>query len=101
MLRLVVGPQALRRIVAPAVGQFTILVKDTSIACVIAVFELPRAGQHVVERTLASFQIFTVVGVLYFVVCYGGSALSRRLEWRLNPLARKSGHAWRYVIGDR
>ena len=101
VLRLVVGPQALRRIVAPAVGQFTILVKDTSIASVIAVFELTRAGQHVVERTLASFEIFTVVGVLYFVVCYGGSSLSRRLEGKLNPLARKGGYAWRYVIGER
>jgi polar amino acid transport system substrate-binding protein len=101
VLRLVVGPQALRRIVAPAVGQFTILVKDTSIASVIAVFELTRAGQHVVERTLASFQIFTVVGVLYFVVCYGGSALSRRLERRLDPAGRKSAFAWQYVIGER
>jgi len=101
VLRRVVGPQALRRIVAPAVGQFTILVKDTSIASVIAVFELTRAGQHVVERTLSSFQIFTVVGVLYFVVCYGGSSLSRRLERRLNPLGRQSDYAWQYVIGER
>ena len=101
VLRLVVGPQALRRVVAPAVGQFTILVKDTSIASVIAVFELTRAGQHVVERTLSSFQIFTVVGVLYFVVCYGGSSVSRRLERRLDPLRNKSAYASQYVIGGR
>jgi len=101
VLRRVIAPQALRRIVAPAVGQLTILVKDTSIASVIAVFELTRAGQHVVERTLASFQIFTVVGVLYFVVCYGGSSLSRRLERRLDPLGHRSDTAWRYVIGER
>jgi His/Glu/Gln/Arg/opine family amino acid ABC transporter permease subunit len=101
VLRWVVGPQALRRVVAPAVGQFTILVKDTSIASVIAVFELTRAGQHVVERTLASFQIFTVVGILYFVVCYGGSALSRRLERRLDPLGRKDAYQAQYVIGER
>ena len=101
VLRLVIGPQALRRVVAPAVGQFTILVKDTSIASVIAVFELTRAGQHIVERTLAPFQIFTVVGVLYFVVCFGASSMSRRLERRLDPLGRKNAHGWRYVIGER
>ena len=101
VMRFVILPQATRRMVAPAVGQFTILVKDTSIASVIAVFELTRAGQHVVERTLASFEIFTVVGLLYFAVCYGASALSRHLERWMDHAETGSHATWQYVIGER
>lgn len=100
VLRMIIAPQAIRRIVAPGVGQLTVLVKDTSIASVIAVFELTRAGQHVVERTLSPFAIFTAVGLLYFVVCYGASSASRRLERQLDPLGRKGAIEWQYVIGE-
>jgi len=68
---------------------------------VIAVFELTRAAQHVVERTLASFEIFTVVGLLYFIVCFGASGFGMRLERRLDFAGRKSETPWRYVIGER
>ena len=100
VLRLVVAPQAMRRILPPSVGQFTILVKDTSIASVVGFFELTKAGQHVVERTLASFEIFALVGMLYFLVCYAGSSAARALEGRLGGAqAVRSQTAWRYVLG--
>jgi len=96
----IIIPQALKRTIPPAVRQFTILIKDTSIASVIGFFELTKAGQHVVERTLASFEIFTLVGLLYFVVCYSGTWASRRLEKRLER-ADGSGRAqWRYTLGS-
>jgi|SRR5215471_9619516 len=97
----IIGPQALRQIVPPAVGQFTILIKDTSIASVIGYFELTKAGQHVVERTLAPFEIFTVVGLLYFIVCYSGTWTSRRLERRLARVDDTGRRAWRYVLSLR
>lgn len=87
VVRYVVLPQAVRRMLPPAVGQFTILVKDTSIASVIGFFELTKAGQHVIERTFASIEILAVVGVLYFLVCYAGSSTSRMLERRLVGVA--------------
>ncbi|HKE41776.1 MAG TPA: amino acid ABC transporter permease [Casimicrobiaceae bacterium] len=101
VLASVVIPQALRRIIPPAVGQFTILVKDTSIASAIGFFEMTRAGQHVVERTLASFEIFTLVGALFFAICYAGSWLSRRLEKRLSRAAPSGESEWRYILGAR
>lgn len=103
VLTAIVIPQAIRRIIPPAVGQFTILVKDTSIASAIGFFEMTRAGQHVVERTLAPFEIFTLVGMLFFVICYAGSRASRRLERRLSGAAAATDGtaAWRYVLGAR
>jgi len=99
VLASVIIPQALRRIIPPAVGQFTILVKDTSIASAIGFFEMTRAGQHIVERTLAPFEIFTLVGALFFAICYAGSWLSRRLEKRLSRAAPAGETEWRYVLG--
>jgi len=97
----VIIPQGLRRIIPPAVGQFTILIKDTSIASVIGFFELTKAGQHVVERTLAPFEIFTLVGLLYFVACFAGTWGSRRLEKRLEQADATGQAQWRYVLGAR
>jgi polar amino acid transport system substrate-binding protein len=94
----IVIPQALRRTTPPAVGQFTILVKDTSIASVIGFFELTKAGQHVVERTLASFEIFTLIGLLYFIVCFAGTWASRRMEKQLTRSGSQQSQ-WRYVLG--
>jgi His/Glu/Gln/Arg/opine family amino acid ABC transporter permease subunit len=89
VLRHIIIPQAIRRMIPPAIGQFTILVKDTSVASVVGLFELTKAGQHVVERTFASFEIFALVGVIYFIVCFLGSNLSRSLERRL-----ERSYAW-------
>ncbi len=99
VLRHIIIPQAIRRMVAPAVGQFTILVKDTSIASVIGFFELTKAGQHVIERTFAAFEILALVGVTYFLVCYSGSALSRRLEVQFGGAERAAGRAVAYEAG--
>jgi len=99
VLRYIVIPQAIRRIIPPAVGQFTILVKDTSVASVIGFFEMTRAGQHIVERTLAPFEIFTLVAVLYFAVCYTGSWASRRLEVRLAYTGPAGTMRREYVLG--
>jgi glutamine transport system permease protein len=97
VLRFVVAPQAVRRMLPPAVGQFTILVKDTSVASVIGFFELTKAGQHVIERTFASFEILVVVGFLYFGVCYVGSALSQSLERRLSGARAGAAVDWLLV----
>ncbi len=62
---------------------------------------MTRAGQHVVERTLAPFEIFTLVAALFFAICYAGTWLSRRLERRLGRAALRGESEWRYVLGAR
>ncbi len=79
----VVLPQALRRMLPPYVGLCTILIKDTSLAAIIGVFELTRAAQETIERTFQSFEIYLIVAAIYFVLCFPLTALSRGLERRL------------------
>ena len=80
MMIYVIIPQALRRMMPPMMGLFTTLIKDTSLAAIIGAFELTRAGQEVIERTFHSLEIYLVVAVFYFIICYPLSYYTRRVE---------------------
>ena len=82
-MRFVVLPQATRRMLPPFVGLCTILVKDTSLAAIIGVFELTRAAQETIERTLRSFEIYGAAAVIYFALCLPLTRLAARLEAHL------------------
>ena len=82
-LRLVILPQALRRMLPPYVGLCTILVKDTSLAAIIGVFELTRAAQESIERTLHPFELYLAAAAIYFGLCFPLSVLADRAERRL------------------
>jgi polar amino acid transport system permease protein len=84
-MRHVILPQALRRMIPPFVGLCTILIKDSSLAAIIGVFELTRAVQESIERTFRSFELYLVAAIIYFVICAPLTFLSRRLEARLMP----------------
>ena len=79
----VVAPQALRVATAPTVGFLVNLVKSTSLAAIIGFVEMTRAGQLLNNSTFRPFTIFGTVAVLYFLLCYPLTALSRRLERKL------------------
>jgi len=79
----VIVPQAIRIATPPTVGFIVQLVKNTSLASIVGLVELTRAGQLVNNATFQSFQVFLTICVIYFVICFPISALSRFLELRL------------------
>jgi polar amino acid transport system permease protein len=84
MMWIVVLPQALRLAGPPFVNTCIMLVKGTSLISVIGLAELTMTGHGVVERTLAPFQVFGGVALIYFVICYALSLCGRALESRLS-----------------
>jgi polar amino acid transport system permease protein len=78
--RYIVIPQALRLSLPPTVGFLVQLVKNTSIVSVVGFVELSRAGQLINNATFEPFKIFGVVALVYFLICFPLSRLSRRLE---------------------
>ncbi|WP_050616329.1 amino acid ABC transporter permease [Bacillus testis] len=77
----IILPQALRRMVPPIVSQFISLLKDTSLAVVIALPELTHHAQIINARnTHYVIPIFLLVMVMYFAVNFALSLLARRLE---------------------
>jgi aspartate/glutamate/glutamine transport system permease protein len=77
----IVLPQALRRMVPPIVSQFISLLKDTSLAVVIALPELTHNAQIINgQKTDYIIPIFLLVAFMYFAVNYTLSIIARRLE---------------------
>ena len=83
MMWIVVLPQALRLAGPPFVNTCIMLVKGTSLVSVIGLAELTMRGREVVERTLAPFQVFGGVALIYLVICYALSLCGKALEARL------------------
>lgn len=83
-MRYVIFPQAIRRMLPPFVGLCTILIKDTSLAAIIGVFELTRAAQETIERTFRSFEIYLLAAAIYFCLSYPLSLLAQHAEARFH-----------------
>jgi polar amino acid transport system permease protein len=79
-LRLVILPQATRRVVPSLVGQFVLLVKDSSVVSAIGLLDLTRSGWIMAQSISNGFLVFSVVGLGYFLICYPLILISRRLE---------------------
>jgi polar amino acid transport system permease protein len=83
-MRQVVLPQAMRVVLPPLVGQYVLLIKDSSVVSAIGLTDLTRVGWLVVQRVPNGLLVFAIVGIGYFIVCYPLILLARRLERRMN-----------------
>lgn len=83
IFRHVVLPQVIAVVIPPLTGQFTAVVKGTSLLSVITIFELTSAGYQISVRTIAPVETWIVIAGIYLVLngaIAGGSVL---LEQRL------------------
>jgi polar amino acid transport system permease protein len=80
--RFVVFPQALRNVLPPLAGQFIQLIKDSSLVSLVSIQELTFMAQDVQVATRRVFEVFLLVAVIYFVICFGLSRLFAWLEAR-------------------
>ena len=76
----IILPLAISRMTPAIVSQFISLIKDTSLASTIGLIELTRAGEIVYERTFHEFEILIFIAIFYFLICYGLSLISRKME---------------------
>ena len=77
----IILPQGLRRMVPPIVSQFISLLKDTSLAVVIALPDLMHNAQVINAQNINFIiPIFILTALIYFVVNYALSLVARRLE---------------------
>ena len=88
-LRFIVLPQAMRTIIPPLVGQYVLLVKDSSVVSAIGVVDITRVGWLTVQRIPEGLMVFGLVGLLYFAICYPLINLSGFLERRMTVASTK------------
>ena len=78
----IVLPQVMKRVLLPVSNEVITLVKDTSLANVIAVSELFRAAKNEASRT-ASIEPLFVAGLFYLLMNGVGSPIFNRLNRRM------------------
>jgi polar amino acid transport system permease protein len=87
--RYIVGPQSIRSILPAFTGLLTLLVQATSVGALVGVGEFLKVGQNIIERETImqgqspAFQVYSLVLLVYFLICSALTALSRYLERRL------------------
>ncbi|UUZ81587.1 amino acid ABC transporter permease [Paenibacillus sp. P26] len=82
-MRLVILPQATRRMVPAFVNQIIVSIKDTSPLSVIGIRELTQSGEIIISANFRAFEIWGTVGVFYLIMIYLLTQLSRWLERRI------------------
>ena len=69
--------------IPPLAGQVISTIKDSAIVSVISIQELTFQGMELMASTYLTFEVWTTVTLLYFVLTYGCSRFAGRLETRL------------------
>ena len=96
MMRLVILPQAFRRMIPPFMNQSIIQLKNTSLVSTIAVADLLYEGQMITAATYRPLEVYTMVAVLYFAVLFPLTLAAQQVERRLagkEVSARRRGRA--------
>ena len=78
----VVFPQAVRRFLPPWINAVTEAVKGTSLISLIGVADMMLSIQKVIGRTYEPMPLYVLGAIIYFLINYNLSAVSRGLERR-------------------
>jgi polar amino acid transport system permease protein len=78
----VIFPQAIRRFLPPWINAVTEAVKGTSLISLIGVADMMLSIQKVIGRTYEPMPLYVMGAIIYFLINYNLSAVSRGLERR-------------------
>ncbi|NPC57209.1 amino acid ABC transporter permease [Caenimonas soli] len=89
-MRLVILPQALFNMLPSMLSQFVSTIKETTLGYVINVPELTFAANQINNQLLTKpFEVFFILAVIYYVVCWSLTRAARALEQRIT--AKRAG----------
>jgi polar amino acid transport system permease protein len=84
VLRRVILPQAVKRMIPPFINQSIIQLKNTSLVSTIAVADLLYQGQLITSATYRPLETYTTVAIIYFAILFpltlGAQVVERRLQ---------------------
>lgn len=86
VMRLIVLPQAIFRMMPSLVAQFVVLMKDSSLGFFIGYQELLRSSQLIASYSHNYLQAYFVAGLIYLVLCFGISRFGDFLTHKLNAI---------------
>jgi His/Glu/Gln/Arg/opine family amino acid ABC transporter permease subunit len=78
----IIFPQVLQRVIAPLLTQFAYLIKDTSLAATLVIYELTYTYRHLASNTYRSFEALIPPMVIYFALYVIFRLMSAAVEIR-------------------
>ena len=78
--RYITVPIAFRRMLPSHITQSIVTFQDTSLAFVIGLPEIVRRASIVDNIEIRSLELFSFVAVIFLIICYTGSTISRHYE---------------------
>jgi len=79
-MRHIILPQTFQRIMPPLAGQVISLIKDSSIVSIISIQELTFQGTELMQGTMHTIEIWTVVTLMYLTLTLPCSLLVEQIE---------------------
>lgn len=81
----VILPQTIRHLIPPSINLITRMIKTTTLVVLIGMVEVLKVAQQIIDANrfqfpMAALWIYGVIFILYFLICWPISLLSRRLE---------------------
>lgn len=85
--RLIILPQALRRILPPLTSQAVSLIKDSALVSTIAIYDITMRGQTIIAETFLVFEIWFTVAAIYLMMTLALSVTVFYMEKRLKIIS--------------
>jgi polar amino acid transport system permease protein len=83
ILRRIILPQALRKVLPPLANTFIVFLKYSSLVSIVGVNDLMYRANVISTTTFRPIETYTVLALFYFVLCYGLSKLFSTVERRM------------------
>src|SRR6266853_568331 len=84
LMRRIVLPQAVRRMMPPIVNQSITQLKNTALLYVVAVPDLMYTSSITTAETYRPLEVYTTAAAIYFIMLYPLTLFARRLEMRVD-----------------
>ena len=91
--RYIILPQAMRIILPPMLNMLILLLKDTSICSLISTPELMLRAKDIAMMSFLPMHLFLLAAVIYFLLAWPLSLLTRRVEVRMQQGRRSMAQA--------
>ena len=82
-MRLIILPQALRKMIPPLTSQGISLVKDSALVSTIAIYDLTMQGEQIIAETYMVFELWFIIAAIYLLMTATLSIAVNIMEKRL------------------
>ena len=79
-MKRIVLPQAYRRMLPPLVNNFADMIKMSSLASILGVYELLHSIDNIIMNTFRPLELYSVLAIVYFIIIFPVAYAARRLE---------------------